>query len=820
MNPYLKHIFTVILIYLCSFSVFSVETEREFKVINAADGLADNSAQAIVCTRTGRMIISTLGNLNFYDGAGFNHIDTKHEYEISIPHYHGTYRIEFDRMHHLWLKNNQTLTCIDLTNEVFEEAPEQLLRYMGCEGTLLDLFTDDSGGLWLLTDKGLYNSEDKKIFQPLRDRNLQELDVFDDMLVTFYDNGEVLAFNLKNGQVVQHSNAYDWEEARKYMLSSIKFRYEDGYFLIKEGEKESILLQFNIRSREWTTLLKVPYKLTAMSRIKDLLYIASQRGYWVFDMKTSLFQHIEIVRLKNGISTSPNCAAIAFDKQGGIWIGTEHRGLLYASPQVSPFKVYSYDSPIAQRYIDQMNGIEQNITEFSGLQANCMFKDSRNWTWVGTTTGLYLYRSPKDKPEIFNMKNGLYNNVIHSVVEDAHGNIWVSTSCGISSIIFDKGHMMFTNNFNQTDNIPNESFVNCKAMLLEDGKIVMQGIDHVITFHPDSFDIVNGRKLVTMYPKLIRLMINGYFIEPHQEVDGRVIIDRAITRVRDIYLTSVQNSVSLTFSGLNYFRPLQTYYRVKIEGLDNEWKVYSYFNGSNLVDTKGLLHLPLMGLAPGDYEVTVMASMFPDIWDEEHPYTWRIHVNLPWWQRSGVYMLILGIILVLVIINFIFYNKNTRMRVRRNSEEGDMINKILSFINLCDAGNSEVLQPVEEELYGVKNNDSSKLSPRFIELMLKITPFVHSHRSIITMRQLSEAGDIDIVEFYDMMTANLYKNPRELIRVARIEKAAQMLRDTDKSVEEIATKCGFYTPNYFMGSFFHRFKLTPKEYRYENSDRL
>lgn len=820
MNPRLKLIYTFLFVLLHFFSGYAAETEREFTVINAADGLADNSAQAIVCTRTGRMIISTLGNLNFYDGAGFNHIDTKKEYEFDIPQYHGTYRIEFDHMHHLWLKNNQKLTCVDLTNEVFEEDPSQILRSLGCDGTLLDLFTDESGGLWLLTDKGLYNSEDKKIFQPLRDRNLQELDVFDDLLVTFYDNCEVLAFNLENGQVVQHSKGYDWAEARKYMLSSVKFRYEDGYFLIKEGEEESVLLQFNIRSREWKTLLKVPYKLTAISRIKDLLYIASKKGYWVYDMKTTFFQHIESIKLKNGISTTPACTSIDFDKQGGLWIGTEKRGLLYATPQVSPIKVYGYDNPVAQKYIAQMSGIEQNITEFSGLQANCMFKDSRNWTWVGTTTGLYLYRSPKDKPEIFNMKNGLYNNVIHSVVEDANNNIWVSTSCGISVIIFDKGRIIFTNNFNQADNVPNESFVNCKAMLLEDGKIVMQGIDHVVTFHPDSFDIVNGRKLVTMYPKLIRLMINGHFIEPHQEVDGRVIIDRAITRARDIYLTSYQNSVSLTFSGLNYFRPLQTYYRVKISGIDNEWKVYSYFNGTNLVDSKGLLHLPLMGLEPGDYEVTVMASMFPGIWDEDHPYTWRIHVNLPWWQRSGVYMLFVGLIFVLIIVNFVLYNKNTRMRVRRNSEEGDMINKILSFINLCDAGNSEVLQPIEEELYGVKMMDSSKLSPRFIELILKITPFVHSHRDNITMRQLSEAGNVDIVDFYDMMTANLYKNPRELIRVARIEKAAQMLRDTDKTVEEIATECGFYTPNYFMGCFFHRFKLTPKEYRFEYTDRL
>ena len=74
---------------------------------------------------------------------------------------------------------------------------------------------------------------------------------------------------------------------------------------------------------------------------------------------------------------------------------------------------------------------------------------------------------------------------------------------------------------------------------------------------------------------------------------------------------------------------------------------------------------------------------------------------------------------------------------------------------------------------------------------------------------------MDIVKFYDMMTANLYKSPRELAQIVRIEKAAEMLLHTELTVEEISNQCGFYTPNYFMGCFFHKYKLTPKEYRNE-----
>ena len=45
---------------------------------------------------------------------------------------------------------------------------------------------------------------------------------------------------------------------------------------------------------------------------------------------------------------------------------------------------------------------------------------------------------------------------------------------------------------------------------------------------------------------------------------------------------------------------------------------------------------------------------------------------------------------------------------------------------------------------------------------------------------------------------------------------AQKAGVADKTIEEIATECRFYTPNYFMGCFFHEYKMTPREYREES----
>ena len=812
----IRFLLPLLLCFSVSLSLYSEENELEFRTINAANGLADNSAQSIVCTHTGRMIISTIGNLNFYNGSSFTHIDTQHEYQYELTAYHGDYRIIFDRYHHIWLKSKNSVTCVDLLMEDFIHNPDSVIRAMGCDDKLLDLFTDNEGNAYFLTDKGLYDVDSKKTYQVLKERNLQEIALYKGMLLTFYDNGEVIGISREDGQIAHRSIAFEWEKAHQFTESTIIQQYKETFFVIHNGSEGSVLLQLDVSSGQWKSVLQVPYSLNGMTLRDDQLYIASSEGYWTYDILTQVSKHVEKLKLTSGKLLKTVCHTIMFDRQGGLWLGTDKRGVLYASPYVSSFSVYPIDSPAAQEFISMMEPLRQNISDFNGKQANCMFEDSRGYSWIGTTVGLYMFRKAQSEPVIFNNKNGLLNNVIHSVVEDRQHNIWVSTSFGISCIIFDKDNPDFVNSFSLDDNVPNDAFLNCKAMCLNDNTIIMQAVDHVVTFNPNNFKQVNEKYPVALYPKLVKILVNGDFVSPGEEKDGNVIINRAITRIKDISLNADQNSVSLTFSGLNYCRPLQTYYRVKLSGMDDDdWHVYSYFNGSDFVDTKGMLHFPLMNLKPGDYQIDVQASMFPDQWSGTTPFTWIVHVNQPWWQATGVYMLIVLLVVVLLVVNLYYFSRNTRMRARRNTEEDEIIRKVNAFVDKSIAISNELIAPLTEELFFSKVNTSTPLSPEFSALMIKIIPFVQNHKGKVTMRELSNVTDTDIVTLYHLMTTNLYKSPRELALKFALQSAARLLLTTDKPVEEIADLCHFYTPNYFMGCFFHEYKRTPNEYREE-----
>ena len=80
----------------------STTSTRVFRNFSAADGLADNSAQIIACTKTGRLVITTMGQINFYDGQRFIYIDPTDENVFPLDSYRGNYHLYFDRYHHIW----------------------------------------------------------------------------------------------------------------------------------------------------------------------------------------------------------------------------------------------------------------------------------------------------------------------------------------------------------------------------------------------------------------------------------------------------------------------------------------------------------------------------------------------------------------------------------------------------------------------------------------------------------------------------------------------------------------------------------------------
>ena len=787
---------------------------RIFSNYTAADGLADNSAQTIRCTKTGRLVISTAGQINFFNGAKFSYIDPLDENIYPLSEYNGNSHLYFDKYHHMWLKNTHSVTCVELITERFVASIEDEFRKFGVDEKVNDLFVDSAGVAWLLTNNGLYNVKSQLTIKPHARLNLQDLEVCKDKYVMlFYNNGLMEMFDQKTGKKVHETRAYNDADAERYGETSLLTLAKNKVFQIRNGKKEAVLLSYDLKKNTWSDVLRTPYHLNSLELNDSMLYVACEYGYWTVNINSGEPRHIESILLDNGMSLTTDINVIAFDRQGGMWAGTETRGLLYARPFTAPFKAYPWGNPIADRYGAMMDHVDQRPV-FRDRTVNCVYRDSRGWTWVGTPQGLQVYRKESDMlPQVYTTKDGLYNNIVHSIVEDQKHNIWVATSYGISVVLFNADNrVQFINSYNQYDNIPNEVFVNGKAMCMPDGSIVMQALDHVVEFNPNNMSTLRNKYPFKIYPKLVQLMVNGINVNTNTEINGRKILDRALSRIWGLDLNYNENSLTLVFSALNYFRPQQTYYRVRVLGLDDEWRVLAPHNSGGMVDRNGLLYLPLMSLRPGHYEVEVQTSMSPDDWDTR-PYVWTIDINEPWWRTTGVFVLFGILITVLFLINIFYYMKNANLRAQRDSEESMLIKRIYDFVERCE-NTSEILEPAAEEYSAAADETMSELDPKFVKAMDKVKLLVMSEKKKkMTMRRLSSVAGISGKEFYQLVTANIFKSPRVLIKKARLEEGEKLLRNTRMTIDEIAEKCGFISANYFIASFFQKNRVTPHQYR-------
>ena len=792
--------------------------DRRFRVINAADGLADNSAQTIKSTFSGRLVVSTIGHINFYDGSGFTHISSG-DSRYLLPKYKGHYHLYFDDSHHLWLKDKGMVTCVNMLTEQFVSDIGSIFQAQGVKGHVEDMFVDSSGSIWLVQGNNIY-SRHGKVSLPLRKgRVLQDMDISDNIVLLFYDDCQVDVYDIIAKKKLYSTNSLNHEEVKDYQESSVIYKYRNGFFQIRNGNNKAVLLWFDLGTRQWTKVLSTDYYLSNMTVKDDVLYIASAYGYWTYDTDSRQIEHYEMIKLTDGreLLTDMNC--IEFDRQGGMWIGTEKRGLLYSKYIKSPFNVMTWDNPLSVKYAEMMDKVCTYDMLVKGHRLNCTYKDSRGWIWVGSLNGLYYFKPGQKDSICVKKEDGMVNDVVHSIIEDGKHNIWVSTSNGIVGLVIKNGKVTFVNSFINSDGIPAEAFVNGRAMRLDDGTIVMQALDHVVSFNPMKMSIMEGNNIL-LHPKFVRLQVNGTNIFAGTEIDGRVVTEKAVSRLNMIELPSTQNSLSLKFSSLNYFRPIQTYYRYRVSGLQDKWVMLSYYNSKGLVDKNGILHLPLLGLEPGNYMVEVQASMYPGKWTTP-PVKVVVRIKEPWWRTTGLTLLISGVFLILIIWNIVIFSGNSRLKMKRNVSEVELFRRIDGFISRAESCRMEkqTHRSVNDESEDVTSG--ADLDKDAVELLMELVPYSRNgkldHNVLV---QLAMKKRIKLTDIYDIITNNIFRSPALLTMAMLLEKASRDLIESGMTVEEIAEKNNFASPNYFIAMFFRRYGMTPLQWRSEGKGKM
>ena len=100
--------------------------------------------------------------------------------------------------------------------------------------------------------------------------------------------------------------------------------------------------------------------------------------------------------------------------------------------------------------------------------------------------------------------------------------------------------------------------------------------------------------------------------------------------------------------------------------------------------------------------------------------------------------------------------------------------------------------------------------------MTKVVPFVQQCKELdvdIKMHQLAEIAGVDVKQLLELLSLHLNESPRLMMLPLRLSMVVKLLKETELSKEEISDELGFTSTNYMIASFFHRYRMTPDDYR-------
>jgi signal transduction histidine kinase/ligand-binding sensor domain-containing protein len=321
--------------------------------------------------------------------------------------------------------------------------------------------------------------------------------------------------------------------------------------------------------------------------------------------------------------------AITEDNCGNIWIGGHGKGL-----SILPAKEKNKLNP---EFINYKHA-EKDPQSLSDNLINVFCQDRTGTMWIGTAGGLNkVIRKDNDFSNIdkdnelefysYHTSDGLPSEGITGIVEDNNGNLWLSTTNGISRFNPSEGSFI---NYDESDGLQSNEFWHNAYFKDQNGRIYFGGNNGLNAFYPDSI------KLNPFLPQVVftDIKILNKSVGIGEKINGDVIISKSISETSQIVFSYKNNILSLEFAALHYAQPDKNRYAYKMEGFDKEWN----YVGNKRDATYTNLH-------PGTYIFRVKGSNNDGVWNEEGA-SLKIIITPPFW-RTAWFRLILILLIIL-----------------------------------------------------------------------------------------------------------------------------------------------------------------------------
>lgn len=565
-----------------------------------------------------------------------------------------------DKSGTLWVGNEAGLDKFDAQTETFTHYQNDPTNPTSLSDTIVNAILEDSAGnFWVGTRSGglnLFDREKGTFTHYLNDPHDSTSLSYNDIRSIYEDRSGVLwlatrgggvnKFSPISGQFVHLANNPD--NPNSLNNNDIRAIYEDEAKNLWIGTKGGGLNKFNPHTGFFVSYQNNPDNANSLSN-NDIYAIHQDRSgfLWLgtsgaglnkFDPQTQT-----VTRYQND-PDDPNSLSfndinvIYEDRSGTLWIGTKGGGLNRFNAQTGTFTVYknnpadptslggndvyailedsqgmlwvcTYGGGLNQ--LDRAGGnfirYQYDSTSPASLSNNDVYtihEDQSGTLWVGTANGGLNKFEPETGQFIrYGPEQGLASLVVYGILEDAQGNLWLSTSKGVSK--FNPRSQLFVN-YDAGDGLGNVVFNEGAYYQSRSGEMFFGGINGLVRFDP---------AMIKDNPHAPAVVLTAFNI-----LNREIPLNQPIEQLKEIKLSYRDIVFSFEYTALDYTNPAKNQYAYKLEGFDLDW----IKTGTRRFGT-------YTNLDAGTYTLRIKGSNNSGVWNEDGA-SLKIIVTPPFWE--------------------------------------------------------------------------------------------------------------------------------------------------------------------------------------------
>ena len=297
-----------------------------------------------------------------------------------------------------------------------------------------------------------------------------------------------------------------------------------------------------------------------------------------------------------------------------LWLGSREKGLVRFDKRTEEYQVISLKEMLRKSVDDILS----------------LYRTQDGKMYVGTTSGLVCltFHEKKIEAAYIGREQGLLNDMIHGVLEDGNGFLWLGTNRGLIKYNPQNGssHDYYYSAGVQIGEFSDDAYYQCPYT----GSLFFGGVDGLLyldrkvaaapEFNPDIL--------------LRRLWIGRTAVNlgDYYAADGK-----------SLQLEGAVVSFSLSFAVPDYLTGEEVEYSFILEGYDRQWTSFSSLNEASYT-----------GVPSGDYIFKVRYKK--DVFDTEYKFfSIPIHILPPWYQSMWAYVfyILLGLLFVIYLLHLL-----------------------------------------------------------------------------------------------------------------------------------------------------------------------